>query len=98
MHLSKNDAEWQAKIDHRLRALIDRAKDRPEEANQIVNVLVRFSGSITALEAQNIRLRTLAGDIAIASIPLAEIPRIASLPEIVFIEMSQSLHPDSSSE
>lgn len=98
MQPNKNQAEWQAKIDHRLRALIDRAKDRPEEANQIVNVLIRFSGSVTALEAQRIRLRTIAGDIAVASVPLAEIPRIASLPEIVFIEMSQPLHPDPSSE
>jgi hypothetical protein len=95
MNPSKSQPEWQAKIDHHLRALLERTRDNPEERKQVVNVLVRFSGSVTALEAQGIKLRTIAGDIATASITLLEIPRVANISQILFLELSHPLQPDS---
>jgi hypothetical protein len=85
---------WQSKIDHRLRALLARGEERPREADQSVNVFVRFTGPAQALLRYGVTLRTVAGDIATASIPLREIPRVASAPEILFIELARPLGPD----
>jgi hypothetical protein len=41
-------------------------------------------------------VRTVAGDIAIASLSLSDVPKAASAPEILFIELSQSLGLDAS--
>ena len=86
-----NDA-WQRKIDHRLRALWGRV---PETGRaQSVNVLLRFTGSAEELRRQGVALRSLAGDIAAATITLAELPRIAGLPAVTTIELARVLGPD----
>ena len=81
---------WEAKIDARLRGLLARARCHLEEAAQVVNVFVRFTGSADSLRAHGVRVRSVAGDIATASIELGSVPRIASLKEIVFMELSRS--------
>ncbi len=88
---------WEAKIDQRLRALLARTQERPEEANQIVNVFVRFTGHAESLRAHGVMVRTVAGDIATASIALSDISKVASAPEILFMELSRPVGPDSSS-
>ena len=86
---------WEAKIDHRLRALLARTEGHPEEASQIVNVFIRFTGRAEFLCAHGVSVRTVAGDIATASIALSDIPRIAGISEILFMELSQPLGPNS---
>lgn len=80
---------WAAKVDARLQALIVRAEGRAEEAGQSVNVFVRFSGDAESLRMQGVLVRAVTGDIATASVMLSDIPRIASLPEILFMELSR---------
>ena len=81
---------WEAKVDPRLRRLLARAQNHPEEASQVVNVFVRFTGSADSLRAHGVKVRAVAGDIATASIELENVPRAASLSEVVFMELSKS--------
>jgi hypothetical protein len=90
------DPSWQSKIDHRLRALLARIEGNPEEGNNIANVLVRFSGNLESLRKRGVQIKTVAVDIATASIILSDIPKIASAPEVVFIELSHPLMADPS--
>ena len=90
-----SDPKWEAKIDHRIRALLAGNQRDADSASQIVNVFVRFIGSPESLRAQGLMLRTIAGDIATASIHLSDIPRVAMSPQILCIELSQGLGPDS---
>jgi hypothetical protein len=96
--VEERDNDWKAKIDHRLRAQLALYGDSPEEADRRVNVLVRFAGSVQALQAHGLAVRTAAGDIATASLRLADVPKAARAPEILFIELSQSLGLDASRE
>ena len=81
---------WEAKIDARLRRLLARARCHPEEADQVVNVFLRFTGSADSLRAHGVRVRSVAGDIATASIELRIVPLVASSTEVVFMELSRS--------
>jgi hypothetical protein len=60
--------------------------------------LVRFAGTVGSLQAYGLAVRSVAGDIAIASVTLADVPKAASAPEILFIELSQSLGLDAARE
>jgi hypothetical protein len=88
------DLLWQSKIDHRLRALLARFEGNPEEGTKVANVLVRFSGDLESLRKHGVQINTVAVDIATASIVLTDIQKIASDPQVVFIELSHPLKPD----
>jgi hypothetical protein len=88
---------WERKVDHRLRALLERTKGKVDWMHREVNVAVRFSGSIDSLSPYGLKVRAVAGDIATASIFLDEIAKAASAPEILFIELSRPLAFDHSS-
>jgi hypothetical protein len=96
--VERRDDEWKSKIDHRLRAQVALSEGSPVEADRRVNVLVRFAGTVGSLQAYGLAVRSVAGDIAIASVTLADLPKAASAPEILFIELSQSLGLDAARE
>lgn len=96
--MAERDDEWKSKIDHRLRAQLALSEINPVEADRRVNVLVRFAGKVDSLPAYGLAVRSVAGDIAIASLTLADVPKAASAPEILFIELSQSLGLDAARE
>ena len=88
------DNQWEAKVDHRLRALVGRSKTQGAELSEIVNVLIRFTGDLSYLRAQGVSPRTVIGDIVTASVAVGDIPKVARVPEVVFIELSRPLQPD----
>ena len=90
--------DWKTKIDHRLRALFEHSQADPEEIEQVVNVFVRLVGDIDAesLSELGLQLRSVAGDIATASIALSSIPVVANTAEVLFMELSRVWGPDSS--
>ena len=94
--MSTDARSWESKVDHRLRALLVRAQGHPAEASRVVDVLLRFTGNVESLRAQGVAVRAVAGDIGTAAITLASVPTVASAPEILFIELSRPLEPDSS--
>ena len=85
---------WESKVDARLSALVARAQRDPQAAGTIANVFVRFTGDAASLRALGVKVRAVAGDIATASIALSDVPRVASMAEIMFIELSRPLGPD----
>lgn len=84
---------WQRKIDHHLRALIARVPG-PDRARQRASVFLRFTGSVDRLKQLGLEVRSVAGDIATATLVLADAAKVASAPEIAFIELAQPLGED----
>jgi hypothetical protein len=91
--LSDDTGWWQRKIDHRLRALIARVPE-PERARHRVSILLRFTGNIDRLKPLGLEVRSTAGDIATATLVLADAEKIASDPGVTFIELAQPLGGD----
>jgi hypothetical protein len=89
-----NARSWGSKVDHRLRALLARTQGHPADASRVVDVLLRFTGDVESLRTQGVVVRAVAGDIATASIALADIPTAASAPGVLYIELSRPLKPD----
>jgi hypothetical protein len=87
------DPLWESRVDHLLRALWARtpAAERPA---QLVSVFIRSQGAINDLRTHGVVLRSVVGGIAVATITLADLPRIASLRDISYIEASHGLGPD----
>ncbi len=95
MTSSVRNPEWINKVDSRLRALISRTGDHRPDSSQLVNLIIRFTGSVDFLQAHGVELRAVAGDIATVSVTLSDVPKIASIPEILFMELSRPLGPNS---
>jgi hypothetical protein len=91
--LSDDAAPWRRKTDHRLRTLMDRIPE-VEYAYQRVNVLVCFVGPVEPLQQLGLQIRSLAGNIASATLVLADLAKIAGSPDVKFIELAQQLAPD----
>jgi hypothetical protein len=85
---------WEAKLDHHLRAYVARRSGDPAAESEVISVLIRLQGPSDGLRAKGIQLRTMAGDIATASVALHDLPAVAREPAVVFIEMSRPLGPD----
>ena len=84
-------ADWEAKLDPRLRALLARAGAASDE---VVHVLLRFSGPHENLAGQRVAVRTISGDIATATLALADVATLASDPRVLFVELATPLTPD----
>jgi hypothetical protein len=82
---------WTGKVDQRIRALVAAAGGEPGGE---VNVFVRFTGDPGDLAALGLTVRSVAGDIASASIPVADIPAAAGSPSVVLLELARPLAPD----
>jgi Csp protease B prodomain len=97
MNLNSKNVSWESKIDHRLRAMIERTPIDSNKSNITINVLIKFSGESGPLEHHGIKTRAISGDIATAQIAVQNIKRVASMPEVLFMELSHALGPDISS-
>lgn len=87
---------WEAKIDHRLRSLLAAQDLQITPTNRTVNVFIHFHGPIEALQKiAGLTIRTVAGEIATATIALSDLPGAAKSPQIIFIEQAGSLGIDS---
>jgi hypothetical protein len=84
---------WQRKIDHRLRGLWERVPEGDRQ-HESVRVLLKFSGSIGEIEDLGIQIHSVAGDVASGTITLADVPRIAEAPTVIFVELTQPLMLD----
>ncbi|QYO62921.1 hypothetical protein [Leptolyngbya sp. 7M] len=70
------------------------------EANPQVNILLRTTSALTAeqrsqLEANGANVRTVAGDIVTASLPLRQTLALAELDFVRYVELSGPLYPES---
>ncbi|MCP3141049.1 hypothetical protein [Pyxidicoccus xibeiensis] len=88
-----SDDAWQRKVDHRLLALWVRVPEA-ERGQRRVTVMLRFAGPVEWLRRQGVMIGSVAGDVAPAAIGLADLARVAALPEVTFIELAQGLGPD----
>lgn len=86
--------EWERKLDHRLKATIDRVGSDPAQASRTVSVFVRFRGDVSNLRALGLQVRTVAGDIATASLRLADVEEAARSDSVSFIELGGLTHLD----
>ncbi|HEX8167185.1 MAG TPA: hypothetical protein VF601_15560 [Beijerinckiaceae bacterium] len=91
--MSAGAGSWQRKIDHGLRALIARVPEADRTRHK-VSILLRFTGSVDRMRQLGLEVRSVAGDIATATLALADTARIAGAPEITFIELAQPLGED----
>jgi len=91
--LSETADSWQRKIDHGLRALIARVP-QPDQTRQKVSILLRFAGSVDRLRQLGLEVRSVAGDVATATLTLSDLTRVAGSPEITFMELARPLRPD----
>lgn len=87
-----NDAE--PKLDHRLRALLARARDDPALGAEEVRVFVRFSGAAEDLAAAGARVGSVAGDIATAALRVRDLVSFARSPAVRLVEAAGWLSPD----
>jgi hypothetical protein len=84
---------WRRKVDPELQALVERVGDEPAGRQRAVRVLVRFRGDPERLREGGFELGTVAGDVAVAVIPLGRIADAASRPEVLFVELGRALGP-----
>ena len=85
---------WERKIDHRLRALWARVPEL-DRALYEIRVFVRFTRSGDLLRGLGVQVHSVVGDIASGSMMLADLPRVAGVAEILFVELAQPLQHDS---
>jgi hypothetical protein len=98
---SGSSSKYSNKLGASLRLRLSRiSAEESAEDNARVNVLLRTSGPLTPeqqaqLEATGAEVRTVAGDIVTASIRLRQSLAVAELTFVSYIELSQSLFPES---
>jgi hypothetical protein len=63
-------------------------------SRESVRLLLRFIGTLDHVKEAGVRVTSVAGDIASATIILSDLPRIADASEVVFLELAQPLTQD----
>jgi len=61
----------------------------PGIAEPFVQAILRFQGSLDAVRAQGVRVRSVMGNIATVDIPAGKVAAVAALPGVVSIEASR---------
>lgn len=97
-HAGALSAKAERKLDPTLRALLAASETSLAKSNALVThtvgnnarVLIKTSASREALQAQGARVLSVAGNIVIASVPLARLAEIAERDEIQYLAASQS--------
>lgn len=84
---------WSQKVDPKLQALVEGAQGDPASGQRAMRVLVRFRGDPERLREGGFDLGTVAGDVAVAVIPLGGVPAAAERPEVIFVELGRALGP-----
>lgn len=82
---------WERKVDHQLLALLDRLQENPAKAAQRVAVFISFQGESGRLKALGLQLRSVAGSVAVVTVALGDVPRIAAASDISFIELARTV-------
>jgi hypothetical protein len=81
------------KLDARLLALLDGLETSPAEGAMHVDVLASFDGSVARLQALGLQVRAVTESVAVATVSLIDLPRLAGAPEIRFIEYARAVAP-----
>jgi hypothetical protein len=84
--------QWERKADQRLRALVERGGGVEQEDR--VDVLVWFKGDESVLAELGLAVRSVAGDVATASLEIAAVPAVAGAPPVRFVELAREYRPD----
>ncbi|MGK3960840.1 S8 family serine peptidase [Sorangium sp. So ce118] len=66
---------------------------RMAESEIVADVLVRFRGDAGRLADLGVKVRSVAGDVATAEVPLRVLPRLEQDPDTIFIELSRPTFP-----
>ncbi|HEV7590624.1 MAG TPA: hypothetical protein VGO40_21120 [Longimicrobium sp.] len=82
------------KLDHRLRALLARARDDTSLLDQEIHVFVRFVGRVEELAEAGARVGSVAGDIATAALRVRELPAFSGSPAVRLVEAAGRLGPN----
>lgn len=85
---------WETKVDHRLLALLDALEKHPVEGARRVAVFVRFQSDPGRLRALGLEVRSVSGSVAVATVTLADMSRVARSTEISFIELAREIRLD----
>jgi hypothetical protein len=90
-----------SKLDARTRQMLAAAGERPDEAAPDVSIFVRCThelsdDDVARLAAVGARVRTVAGDVATASVPLAAVHEVATLEFVTAVQASEPLYPEGS--
>jgi subtilisin family serine protease len=65
-------------------------RTEPGVAEPFVQAILRFDGSLDAVKAQGVRVRSVMGNIATVDIPAGRIAAVAALPGVVSVEASRA--------
>ena len=85
-----------------IKSLLYRGEDSRSESEGLVHrrlgvtairTFIYVVGNPESLRSQGVHLRTVAGDLATADIPVGEVPRIASLPNVRYIRAARPVYP-----
>ena len=84
--------QWEHKTDQLLRAIVER--EGVTTGTKRVDALVWFEGDVEALAGLVLAVRSLAGDVATASLEVAAVPTLAAAPQVGFVELALEYRPD----
>jgi hypothetical protein len=92
--------EHKAKLSPQLKQAL---MEPPTDENPTVVVLLRTEGTLnqaqrSALEEIGVKVRTVAGDVVAASLPLNAISNLATLDFVKYLELSGPLYPEKGSD
>lgn len=82
--------EWHARVDPRLRRLVDGGA--PRDAR--VRVFVRTTAADDRLEQLGVSVGQRAGDVVTAELSVGDVPVLASDPDVHYVELSRALGLD----
>ena len=68
--------------------------DFDAEPEPTVSVFIKFRGDVNRFEKFGVKIRSVAGDIATATVPLKGIPNLETDEDVIYIELSRPAFPD----
>lgn len=60
---------------------------------EVINAIVKFSGSPGAIESTGARVRSIIGDIVTADIPVSALSDLVDLPDVIYIQAARIMQP-----
>src|SRR5581483_10445146 len=64
-------------------------KSSPNAAEPLVSTLIRFQDTLSGIEANGGRIRSILGDVATVDLPLSAVVPISQLPNILYMEAAK---------
>src|SRR5581483_3257654 len=65
----------------------------PNRSEQMVSTLIRFQDTLSGIEANGGRIRSILGDVATVDLPLSAVVPISQLPNILYMEAAKRVAP-----